>query len=42
MAKIERLQSGKTYYLRAFAENSAGTSYGAVRRIKLENLLKSP
>ena len=35
-AKIDRLDPGKTYYLRAFAENSAGVQYGSVRRVKIE------
>jgi len=36
IADIERLSPGKTYYIRAFAENSAGLKYGSVRRVKIE------
>ena len=33
-ANIDRLQAGKTYYLRAFAENSAGVSVGRVETLR--------
>ncbi len=35
-ANIDRLQTGKTYYIRAFAENSAGLLHGSVRKIRLK------
>ncbi|MFL2938481.1 MAG: cadherin domain-containing protein [Opitutales bacterium] len=41
-AVVERLEPGKTYYLRAFAENSAGVSYGAFKRIKLTESYDAP
>ena len=40
--QIERLTPGKTYYIRAFAENSAGLQYGSVRRIKVEKTYTAP
>ena len=36
LAHMDRLKPGKTYYVRAFAENSAGLQYGSVRRIKMQ------
>ena len=42
LADIERLSPGKTYYIRAFAENSAGLKYGSVRRVKIENAYIAP
>ena len=42
IADIERLSPGKTYYIRAFAENSAGLKYGSVRRVKIENAYIAP
>ena len=39
---IDRLQAGKTYYLRAFAENSAGLLHGSVRKIRLEKVYEAP
>ena len=36
LAHLDRLKPGKTYYVRAFAENSAGLQYGSVRRIKMQ------
>jgi hypothetical protein len=41
-AVVERLEPGTTYYLRAFAENSAGVSYGAFKRIKLTESYDAP
>jgi surface protein len=41
-AIIDRLQTGKTYYLRAFAENSAGLLHGSVRKIRLEKEYEAP
>ncbi|MBT3666767.1 MAG: hypothetical protein HN548_04745, partial [Opitutae bacterium] len=41
-AQINRLTPGKTYYIRAFAENAAGLQYGSVRRIKVENIYNAP
>jgi hypothetical protein len=41
-ARIDRLQTGKTYYLRAFAENSAGLLHGSVRKIRLEKVYQAP
>ena len=40
--QIERLTPGKTYYIRAFAENSAGLQYGSVRRIQVEKTYTAP
>ena len=40
--QIERLTPGKTYYIRAFAENYAGLQYGSVRRIKVEKTYTAP
>jgi hypothetical protein len=41
-ADIERLTPGKRYYIRAFAENSAGLQYGSVKRIKVEKSYTAP
>ena len=41
-AKVERMESGKTYYIRAFAENSAGLQYGSVKRIRIEKSYNIP
>jgi hypothetical protein len=41
-ATIERLTPGKSYYVRAFAENSAGLKYGSVRKIKVEKTYLAP
>jgi len=41
-ADIERLTPGKRYYIRAFAENSAGLQYGSVKRIKVEKIYTAP
>ena len=41
-AVVERLEPGKTYYLRTFAENSAGVAYGAFKRIKLTESYDAP
>jgi hypothetical protein len=41
-ADIERLTTGKTYYVRAFAENSAGLKYGSVKRIKVNESYTAP
>ena len=41
-AIIDRLLTGKTYYLRAFAENSAGLLHGSVRKIRLEKVYQAP
>ena len=41
-AVVERLEPGTTYYLRTFAENSAGVAYGAFKRIKLTESYNAP
>ena len=41
-ALIERLEPGKTYYVRAFAENSAGVTHGAFKRIRIAESYASP
>ena len=41
-ADIERLIPGKRYYIRAFAENSAGLQYGSVKRIKIDKTYTAP
>ena len=41
-AKINDLSPGTTYYVRAFAQNSAGMNYGSVRRIKIEENYIAP
>ena len=41
-ANIDRLQTGKTYYIRAFAENSAGLLHGSVRKIRLKKEYLAP
>jgi len=40
--QIERLTPGKTYYIRAFAENSAGLQYGSFHRIQVEKTYTAP
>ena len=40
--EIDRLKKGQTYYIRAFAENSAGLLYGSVRKIRLEDEYLAP
>ena len=40
--EIDRLNKGQTYYIRAFAENSAGLLYGSVRKIRLEEEYLAP
>ena len=41
-ALIERLEPGKTYYVRAFAENSAGVTHGAFKRIRIAESYAAP
>ena len=41
-ALIERLEPGKTYYVRAFAENSAGVTHGAFKRIRIAESYTAP
>ena len=41
-AQINNLIPGKTYYIRAFAQNSAGINYGSVRRIKIKENYIAP
>jgi hypothetical protein len=41
-AQIDRLISGKTYYIRAYAENAAGLHYGSVRKIRVEKTYDAP
>ena len=41
-AIIERLEPGKTYYVRAFAENSAGVTHGAFKRIRIAESYAAP
>ena len=39
---ISDLEPGQTYYLRSFAENSAGLIFGSVKRLKIENDVIAP
>ena len=41
-AQINNLIPGKTYYIRAFAQNSAGINYGSVKRIKIKENYIAP
>ncbi|MEC8791721.1 MAG: hypothetical protein VXX29_10860, partial [Verrucomicrobiota bacterium] len=41
-AIIERLEPGKTYYVRAFAETSAGVTHGAFKRIRIAESYAAP
>ena len=41
-AQIDRLISGKTYYIRAYAENAAGLHFGSVRKIRVEKTYDAP
>jgi hypothetical protein len=41
-AQIDRLISGKTYYIRAYAENAGGLHFGSVRKIRVEKTYDAP
>ncbi len=41
-AKLDSLKKGITYYLRSYAENSAGLQYGSVRKFRIEEDYEIP